>query len=40
MILEILKNPEPGERMGKKARERAESLFSWDRNAEIMWNLI
>jgi len=39
MIVEILKTPQLREHMGKKAREMAKSLFSWDRNAEIIWNV-
>ena len=38
--VEILKDSQLREQMGKQAREMAKNLFSWDRNAEIMWDLV
>jgi glycosyltransferase involved in cell wall biosynthesis len=37
--VELLKNPGLRAKMGKKARERVLKLFSWDHNADLMFNL-
>jgi glycosyltransferase involved in cell wall biosynthesis len=39
-IIELLKNPELCKEMGSKARERIVKLFSWERNAELMMDII
>ncbi len=37
--VELLQNPDLRAKMGRKARERAIKLFSWDRNANLMLTL-
>ena len=37
--VELLQNPDLRAKMGKKARERAIKLFSWDHNADLMLNM-
>ena len=37
--VELLNNPGLRAKMGKKARERVLKLFSWDRNADLMFNM-
>lgn len=37
--VELLQNPDLRAKMGRKARERAIKLFSWDHNADLMLNM-
>jgi glycosyltransferase involved in cell wall biosynthesis len=38
--IELLKDSQLRERMGKVGRKRAKRMFSWDKNVEAMWKFI
>lgn len=39
MVIRLLKNSELRVQLGEKARDMVKRMFSWDYNAEAMWNL-